>query len=128
MIKIEIKMKTTKLVMFMALTFSTAVLAREIPWKTYSSDKLICGDATIRTESVCQDPYDGVGGWGSGGIVRQCRSAKITITRHAQNTVIDLPHVPAEQRQRLEAQGYNFSGMMEEGQWSPFLLMCVTTK
>lgn len=121
-------MNTCKSVTALALVLSTFASAETVPWKTYSSDNLSCGDAVVHIESICQDRDEGLVDRGSAGIIRKCRSAKMLITHNQNSIETKLPYIPESQRKNLEKQGYDFTGLMKNGQWSPFLLMCADKK
>lgn len=108
----------------LVFTLSTVASAESVAWTTYSSNILSCADAVVHIDSICQDRDEGLVDRGSAGIIRKCRSAKLFIMHDKKNIEISLPYIPKLQRKNLEMQGYDFSGLMKSGQWSPFLLMC----
>lgn len=121
-------MNMFKLIAVIAYVLPTSALAETIPWKTYSSENLSCGDVVVHIESICQDRDEGLVDRGSAGIIRKCRSAKMLISHNQNSIEIKLPYIPELQRKNLEKQGYDFTGLMKNGQWSPFLLICADKK
>jgi len=118
-------MMKIKLITISTLIFSTTTFAQNVAWRIQTSDNLICGDTIVHVESTCQDPDEMESDRGSGGIIRECRSAKIVIINHQKELEIKLPLVSEKQRKNLEKQGYDFNGMMKNGTWSPTFLTCL---
>jgi len=114
-------MKNAKWVWLGFLTITNLSLADSGTWKSYSSEKLLCGDADVHVESICQPDNNNVDEW------RVCSSASMLITRQNKTVKIALPQIPQKQQKKLEIQGYKFDGAMKMGRWSPFLLTCANT-
>jgi len=114
-------MKNAKLVGLIVLTVTNFSFADSGTWKSYSSEKLLCGDADVHVESICQPDKNNVDEW------RVCGSASMFITRQNKTVKITLPQIPQKQQKKLEIQGYKFDGTMKIGRWSPFLLTCAKT-
>lgn len=123
--KSKTKMMKIKLMVISTLVFSTTAFAQNAPWRIQASDNLACGNTIIHVESTCQDPDEMESDRGSGGVMRECRSAKMMITTPQKKLEINLPFLPEKQRKNLEKQGYAFNGIMKNGTWAPTFLTCL---